>query len=132
MMDGLCQKLHQQRYRVTVEEEAEPDSIEGEDSDDWDLDWDNAELEEESNEDKEVYGLDMGACDRLHGQFMREVAELENQLSEEDKAILHTLAFLVKHNLSEDAFAELPQVFPTARLPSLHKIKARITFLSGI
>ncbi|CDO71844.1 hypothetical protein BN946_scf184939.g68 [Trametes cinnabarina] len=139
VIDELREELRlaheQQSFKTTVEDVSsdEEESSFGEDGDDDMWDWDAAELEEvEYDEDEDVYSTDMGAWDRLHGRFMQEVAELENQLSDEDKAILRAFAFHVKNNLSEEAFAELPQVFPAAGLPSLHKIKARLTFLSGV
>ncbi|KAI0640398.1 hypothetical protein C8Q79DRAFT_882617, partial [Trametes meyenii] len=54
------------------------------------------------------------------------------QLSNEDKAILRAFAFHVNTNLSEDHFAQIPYAFLAEKLPSLHKIKARVTFLAGI
>ena len=47
-------------------------------------------------------------------------------------SILRAYAYKLKHNLTESAFADLPHVFPSERLPSLHKIQARVAFLSGL
>ncbi|KAI0694857.1 hypothetical protein C8Q76DRAFT_585319, partial [Earliella scabrosa] len=53
-------------------------------------------------------------------------------LSDEDRAILRAYAYKLKHNLTESAFQDLHYVFPNTPLLSLHQIKARLAFLSGL
>ncbi|KAI0659148.1 hypothetical protein C8Q70DRAFT_898649, partial [Cubamyces menziesii] len=54
------------------------------------------------------------------------------QLSETDKILLRAISFNVRNNLSRNAFAELPQIWPDVKIPSLRKIKARLAFLAGL
>ncbi|KAI0698808.1 hypothetical protein C8Q76DRAFT_633802, partial [Earliella scabrosa] len=57
---------------------------------------------------------------------------IEDQLREEDKAYLRAFAYKLRHNLTNEAFADIPNGFPIDDMPTLAKIRARMSFLSGI
>lgn len=53
-------------------------------------------------------------------------------MQDEDKAILQALAYKLRHNLTNDAFADLPKTFPIEHFPSIVKIRSQLAFISGI
>ncbi|KAH9857261.1 hypothetical protein C2E23DRAFT_749127, partial [Lenzites betulinus] len=126
------------KFRVTVEDGDDEDDEPGDDDEvtashsDLDDEWDSDSAEDDSIDDEDIYNPDLSARDRLHGQFMHEAAELVDQLSDADRAILRAFAFRLNNNLTEEAFAQIPYAFPTEKLPTYHKIKARVAFLAGI
>ncbi len=56
----------------------------------------------------------------------------EKKLREEDKVFLRAFAYKLRHKLTNEAFADIPNGFPIEDMPTLATICSRIAFLSGI
>ncbi|KAL6300192.1 hypothetical protein BKA93DRAFT_752855 [Sparassis latifolia] len=57
---------------------------------------------------------------------------LEEELNEEDKAMLRAFALKVDSHMMTRTYAKLPFVFPNEHISTLGQAKSRIAFLSGI
>ncbi|PIL31775.1 hypothetical protein GSI_06479 [Ganoderma sinense ZZ0214-1] len=127
------------RFSTTVEDyESDEDLEDGEDDSESDSEGDGyAGLESDEEEDLDddddpLFNPVLTAYDKLYEGFMQEVAHMQNRLRDEDKAILRALAYKLRHNLTNDAFSDLPNAFPLENFPSLAKIRAHLAFLSGL
>ncbi|KAH9911172.1 uncharacterized protein BXZ73DRAFT_57308, partial [Epithele typhae] len=76
--------------------------------------------------------LNPGIEDRLYESLRQEISDIQDRLTKSDFAILRAYTYKLKHNLTESALEDLPYVLQSSELPTLHKIRARIAFLSGI
>ncbi|KAI0673355.1 hypothetical protein C8Q78DRAFT_620317 [Trametes maxima] len=135
LIERLCDRLRSRAQNPVVVEDDDSDEDEDEEAPDQehsDSEGVAGEEDGEWDDDDDIYNPELSAQDRLYAKFMQEAAQLENRLSEPDKAILRAFAFAVQNNLNETTFQQIPAAFPTEQLPTLKKLRARVAFLSGI
>ncbi|GBE87125.1 hypothetical protein SCP_1003720 [Sparassis crispa] len=111
---------------------AQVDDEEGETSDDED---EAEDYSSESNSDSDDDTDDEGGLtvwDWMGAEFEARAMAIEEELNEEDKAMLRAFALKADSHMMTQTYVKLPFAFPNEHIPTLGQAKSRIAFLSGI